>query len=84
MRYLTVAVSPEGRIHLTIRKLTPFLDAEEHDYSASELPVVIETVRRELEKDIDGMGIPRIGAELPEDFRAGLTSSEDERGDADL
>ena len=84
MRYHTIAVSPEGRIHLTIRTLTPFLDAEELDYSAAELPVVMGVMEQELTKDIEQIGLPRIEPMLPEDLSPGLTCSEDEPGDADL
>ena len=68
MRYLTVAVSPEGRIYLTIRTLTPFLDAKEDEYSAGELPVVMDKIRKELTKDIDRLGLPRIEGEMLSDF----------------
>ena len=68
MRYLTVAVSPEGRIYLTIRTLTPFLEAKELDYSASELPTVMKKIELELKDDIDQIGIPRIEGEMLSDF----------------
>ncbi len=68
MRYLTVAVSPEGRIYLTIRTLTPFLEADERDYSVTELPAVMATICQELYKDIDALKLPRIEGEMLSDF----------------
>ena len=68
MRYLTVAVSPEGRIYLTIRTLTPFLEADERDYSVTELPVVMAIISRELGKEIDALKLPRIEGEMLSDF----------------